>query len=264
MTEPRFERTFDIGRVVGNAFGAVGHNLASFAILAVVLAGIPGLIVGYGSFHMAQSALTGAAGPNLAAIGGALALIPVALLISIPASAIQQAAVIYGTAAYLNGRTASLGECLSAGLRRCLPLIGLTILMGIAIWFGLILFIVPGVMMAVAWIVSAPVLVVERTGVFGAFSRSAALTRGRRWVLFALGALFFIAVFIVQQVLLSVVRAVVASSDPTSLIVTQLPVSALSSIIIGVLSPAMVAAAYYELRAGREGIGPEALAAVFD
>ena len=68
--------------------------------------------------------------------------------------------------------------------------------------------LVPGLMMAVAWIVAAPALVVERTGVFGAFSRSAQLTRGRRWVLFALGVIFFIAVFIVQQVLLSLVRAV--------------------------------------------------------
>ena len=98
-----------------------------------------------------------------------------------------QAAIVYGTIADLNGRRAAFGECLSSGLRN---------------WFWLLLLAIGSwrsrrvrlhaadrprrACMAVAWIVAAPAQVVERTGVFGAFSRSAELTRGHRWPIFGL------------------------------------------------------------------------------
>jgi hypothetical protein len=129
---------------------------------------------------------------------------------------------------------------------------------------GFVLFIVPGIMMAVAWVVSTPALVVERTGVFGAFSRSADLTRGRRWQIFGLLFLYFIAISVVQQVLLGVVGAAFVAATPQIRLLDQLPVSAVVGVVVSVVSAAGVAAIYYELRSTREGAGPEALAAVFD
>jgi hypothetical protein len=266
MTQPAAQRSFDLGRVIQDAFGAIRHNLATFAILTLILAGIPAVFWGLGVARViggVASLTTGALSP-WRAIGAGLELFSGGFIISLVANAILQAAVTYGVAAHLNGQPAGLGPCLSAGLRSCLPLIGMMILFGLAVWIGLIFLIVPGVMMAVAWIVAAPVIVVERTGVFAAFSRSADLTRGRRWAVFALGVLFFIAVGVVQQVVVSLVQLAIPPANPVAQMTASLPVSAAFSLVVGVLSPALIAATYYELRASREGVGPESLAAVFD
>jgi hypothetical protein len=165
---------------------------------------------------------------------------------------------------YLNGRAASLGACLTTGLRYCLPLIGLMLLMWLAVGFGFLLLIVPGAMMAVAWAVAIPALVVERTGVFGAFSRSADLTRGRRWAVFGLLLLYFILSEVVRQVLVNLYGAVFAAANQQAALLHQLPVNGVVQVSFSVIASAGMAAIYYELRAIREGVGPEALAAVFD
>jgi hypothetical protein len=122
--------------------------------------------------------------------------------------------------------------------------------------------------MGVAWIVAAPALVVERTGVFGAFTRSAQLTRGRRWPIFGVTILYVVAFGFVQQVFLNIAGATGASvatgASPLTVLPTQLPISAVLGVVASVVTAAGVAAIYYELRVTREGVGPEALAAIFD
>jgi len=136
---------------------------------------------------------------------------------------------------------------------------------GVAEVFGFILFIVPGVMMAVAWIVAVPALVVERTGVFGAMSRSAELTRGHRWPIFGLLVIYIIAAAIISSMVSVVVGAAAASVSTAAMQPTlQLIAQPLVSVITKLISSAGVASIYFELRSTREGIGPEALAAVFD
>ena len=64
----------------------------------------------------------------------------------------------------------------------------------------------PGVLLALAWSVAAPVLVMERTGVFGAFTRSAELTRNHRGAIFALAILAGVVGFIIQALATGIVR----------------------------------------------------------
>jgi hypothetical protein len=260
---------FDFGRVVGRTFGAVGHNAISFTVLAAVLAGGPAILSTLGLIGLAGRAL-GAAGPGAQAgaflqAGQDMILTLGGGLIGLIANAVLQGAIIYGTAAYLNGRPAGVGDCLAAGLRRCLPLIVLMALSMIAEGFGFVLFFVPGVMMAIAWIAAVPALVVERTGVFEAFGRSADLTRGRRWPIFGLVIVYFVVVGVAQQVAANLVGAVFATgATPLAMLTARLPVSAVVGVFVSVLASAGTASLYYELRTTREGIGPEALAAVFD
>lgn len=257
---------FDLSRVVQHTIGAIRHNAASFGLLALLLAGVPaaisttGMIGLFGVLPMTP----GAPAPDLHAVGFGLSLAGLGGLVSLVSNAVLQGAIIYGTASYLNGREASFGDCLGTGLRRCLPLIGLALLMGVALFFGFLLFIVPGIMMGLAWIAASPALVVERTGVFGAFSRSADLTRGRRWPILGLLFLCVVIFSIVQQVILNIVGLVFVAASPQARLVSQLPISAVLGVVAGVLMSVLIAAIYYELRVTREGVGPEALAAVFD
>ena len=73
-------------------------------------------------------------------------------------------------------------------------LLTVSILSGIAVGIGFILLIIPGLILIVIWSVVAPVVVLERPGVFAAFGRSRELVRGNGWNVFAVIALVFLAV----------------------------------------------------------------------
>jgi lipid-A-disaccharide synthase-like uncharacterized protein len=78
------------------------------------------------------------------------------------------------------------------------PLVTVSILTGIGVGIGLILLIIPGLILIVIWSVVAPVVVLERPGVFESFGRSRDLVRGNGWNVFAVILLVFVAVAVVS------------------------------------------------------------------
>jgi hypothetical protein len=78
------------------------------------------------------------------------------------------------------------------------PLVAVSILAGLGIGVGFILLIIPGLFLLVIWSVVAPVIVLERPGVFDAFGRSRALVRGNGWNVFGVIVLVFLAVVVVS------------------------------------------------------------------
>lgn len=251
----------DIGRVISGTFAVLSRNLVTFGVLALVLAGIPTAVIAYLQASNIEP------GAGFALRPGYFQAVGLSGLAALITSAILQGALVYGAVQDMNGQRPGIAECLATGLRAFLPLIGLTILLGIAIVFGLILLIVPGIMMACAWCVAAPSLVADRTGVFGAFSRSADLTRGNRWRIFAL----FIVVWVIAIVIGAVIGAIAmalafgGALDPASL--ARSPAQVIGNIISNTLSALIgstgVAVLYVELRRLREGAGPQWLAEIF-
>jgi hypothetical protein len=212
-----------------------------------------------------QSLATGGRGALAATLGGGFAMVGLATILTAVAAAILQAAIVYGTIAFLNGRRAELGECVSVGLRYWFWLVLLAILTGVAELVGFVFFIVPGILMMLAWIVAVPALVTERKGVFDSLSRSAELTRNHRWAILGLLLVYAIAAWVIQLAITSAATVFIVSSPATTrLLILQVIITPLMRVVLGVVSAAGVAAIYYELRSAKEGIGPEALAAVFD
>jgi hypothetical protein len=254
---------FDVGRVVERTFASIGRNFAVFLLLALLLAGVPAILTG----ALLAAAAGGAAdvgdnARNLAVGGSAFGLVGI---VGAVAAYILQAAIIYGTIADLNGRRAGFAECLSTGLRNWFWLFLLAIVVTVAEIFGYIFFIVPGLMMTVAWLVAVPAQVVERTGVFGAMSRSAELTRGHRWPILGLLVIFLLGAGVLQVAVTGISATLAASLSPgAGHVLTQIVAQPLLSLVANLIGAAGVASIYYELRSTREGLGPEALAAVFD
>ncbi|HLZ77402.1 MAG TPA: hypothetical protein VKQ35_20545 [Phenylobacterium sp.] len=242
----------DIGRVIQETFAVLGRNFVTFLVLAAILVGLPALLSGYLNMTYMRAGVLFAwqsyAGSFLAAIG----------------LYILQGTVIYGTVTELNGKPASIGACLSVGLSSFLPLLVIGILSYLAIVLGMILLVVPGLMILVAWIVAVPVYVAERPGLFAVFGRSAALTRGNRWRIFAVLILYLVA-FVIIEALAGVFgnasRIASGAGIPMFQALLLLPLIAIAS---GMLTSAGIATLYVELRRVNEGVGPADLAAVFD
>jgi hypothetical protein len=77
------------------------------------------------------------------------------------------------------------------------PLVAVSILFGIGLAIGFVLFIIPGLILMVLWAVVAPVTVIERPGVFAAFRRSRELVRGNGGNVFGVIVLVFLAVVVI-------------------------------------------------------------------
>jgi hypothetical protein len=251
---------FDFGRVVSNTFNVIGSNFRELAILSVLLIGLPSGVLGWAQVVLTNGGdaanLTGVAAVLLG-LGGYLA--------TVVGSTLLQAATVRVTVATLNGDATSPIRELQKSVAVILPVFMLGLLMGVGIVLGAIFFVVPGIILAVLWMVAMPVYVVERPGVFASLGRSRNLTRGHRWPIFGLLVVYLVAYFVVSMVLGGVIGAASAvGGGLTAITISSVVSAAISGAVAGVVAPAGIAAIYYELRVIKEGVGAAQLAAVFD
>jgi hypothetical protein len=280
MTAAATPERFSFGRVINRLFGVLSRNLVTFLLLSVLLVGLPTAVVSFVQLStMAPLASAGAAADPSAVFNQAFAplrllLGAVALVISIVGNSMLQAAVIHASVSDLLGKRVSFGECLATGFRFFLPVFGIGLVVGICCAFGLLIFIVPGVLLALAWCVAAPAEVVERVGVFAALGRSAALTRNHRGAILGLAVIYVVALWIVQVTLsggMMVSAGLGASGLGTqpgqgfqNLMLLQTIVQLVLTTLFASIGSAGIASIYFELRQTKEGIGAEQLASVFD
>ena len=270
MTAEAIEsRKLDIGVVLQTTFQVLGRNLATFTILGLVLTGLPATIIAYASFATMGDQATELARGAFTLSPGYFQAIGLSGIAGLILTTILQGALIYATVQDLNGQKASVADCLATGLRNFLALIAVTILLYLAVGFGMVLLLVPGLMIACAWCVAIPALVADRTGIFGAFSRAADLTRGNRWRIFGLGILLWIVLLVVSTIAnaISGVSNLANLDGAEGLAVLTSPaflvLSVIRSTVSAVVGSTLVAVLYVELRRLRDGAGPQWLAEIF-
>ena len=250
---------FDIGRTLSRAVTVLGRNFAPFAVASAVLVGLPMLALG-----VFQSTAIRPDASNINTIGFAVAGL-LFLPLSVVCGALLQSAVIYGAVNDWNGQRATLGATLAAAFNRVLPLIGVSILVGVLTFLAALLLIIPGILVALAYAVATPAVVMEPgRGVFGALTRSADLTRNKRWAIFIV-LLVVLAAAMVLGMVTSGLSAVLGIGSPLVMMKVQmLAVRPLTQSITTLFGAVISASIYYELRTIKEGIGAEALASIFD
>jgi hypothetical protein len=132
----------------------------------------------------------------------------------------------------------TVGELLKSINPKLLPLLGLSIVVGILVSIGLIFFIIPGIILGLIWLVAFPVMVIEDKGVFASMSRSGELTKGNRWRLFGLMIVVYVGIFIV-----TFIAGLIAAALPILGVVAFVVLAILIYPWLGVLIPT----AYYAL-----------------
>jgi uncharacterized membrane protein len=170
--------------------------------------------------------------PPVLGLLGLVALIPYAVF---------SGGVIRLALAELTAEPVTVARAMAVGRERMWALLGLYLLMALGVGLGLILLIVPGVLLALAWSVAAPVLIEERRPVMACFGRSAELTRGSRLYIFGVGL-----TFLVFEILASL--AVEVLSMPFPRVVAQALLWPLASTTLAVVGLVLTAAIYNELR----------------
>ena len=258
-TDTATQEKLDIGRVIQTTLAIVGRNFGLLAGLSGLMIVIPYALVLAAMIPFAGSFMTGGAPAAMASL---FPLILGILLVFALIWAAFQAAAMHVAITDLNGARPNFGTSLGVGVRNALPVIAVVILAMLAVWAGLILLIVPGIMIAIAFILAVPARVVEKAGVFQSFSRSRALTRNNRWRIFALLFVYMITVWVLELVIASLTGGFAPTN--MGLIVLRGLMGLVVSFVGGMVTTTGIATLYFELRRIKEGVGPSELAAVFD
>lgn len=92
---------------------------------------------------------------------------------------------------------ASVGELFSSAAPRLFSLFLLSLVVGILVAIGLVFLIVPGIILALMWVVSTPSMMVEDKGVFDSMTRSSDLTKHNRMRILGVGVLLILAYIVI-------------------------------------------------------------------
>jgi hypothetical protein len=154
------------------------------------------------------------------------------------------------------GREATAAESLRFAGRRAGATVWLSILLGLGLVGGLILLVIPGVWLAIAWVVAFPVMLVEGTGGTKALRRSMALVKGRWWAtlgrLLVANILASVVSFAALIVPLAIVGAVLDDTSFGALLLEHAANFAVSLLTTPFIA-AVTMLVYFDLRVRKEG-----------
>jgi len=251
---------FDIGRVLSTTFAALALNWLPLAGFALVISAIPVVLNA-----LSTQSLLGAIDPRRPEAVFAIfqsSTYWLAMVVGFLGSSFSQAGLITGLLASGRGEAVSLGDMINGAIRYVLPVFGFTLLWILAIMVGWVLLLFPALIMITMWSVSLPALIAERTGVFGAFGRSRALTKGYRWPIFGslviFGILYLVIAFAVQG--FSTAGALMLYK---SNITAAIAIGVVSTTLLSLLVSSLLVALYRELLGVKEAGGDSGLAEIF-
>lgn len=166
------------------------------------------------------------------------------------------AAVVDGAIDNMRGRPVDMGNAVRVALRRFFPILGATAaVVGLAILgFGLLIF--PAAMIISACFVVVPVCVVEGLGPVQSMRRSAELTKGYRWRIFAV----WFAILLIEGVVQSELDQ---ATRPLGNFALVLAPQVAWDVVVGAFAVVLPAVTYRDLRIAKEGVNADQIAGVF-
>ncbi len=262
-------RPLSAREILGAAVVVVRRHLVPLAATSLAISAIGGLAV-WGLLAGAgqvDSYSTGAwltpvlDGTATSVPGGILAATAVSLVVSLTGGVLTAGlATVCAAQDTLGRRTrrADWGDRLG---RRWPLLLLLSVLLAIAVGVGLMLFIVPGVLIYLAYLVTSPVAVLERSGIGESMRRSALLTTGERTRLLGLVAAVLAVTVLLNAFVTSLLGDLLGQLTATAALLVSEAVAAAVSMFTVAWAGAVSAVAYIDLRIRKENLAPTLAAA---
>ncbi len=272
-------RPLTIGETLDASFKLFTANLRKLLPLSAVVLipiGILQLVLNARmgtDFSFLEAALTEPADPTVvfAPLGRLVALGIVTGLLSLLGTLLVQAAAIRLYADLYQGRETSWQDSLTFGISRFGPVLAASVLSALGIGVGLLFYLIPGMWLYVSWWVVVPALLVERLGPAQALGRSFDLVKRRFWPTAGVAALAFLIVYVVQQIVGTLVSIAVLPSVALQTVPDFGPALAVTSAAQTIVNlftvpflAAAVTVAYFDLRVRLEGYDLELMAAELD
>jgi hypothetical protein len=236
------QREFRVGGALDKAISVFFRNILPFSLLSLV-AWLPAGFLMFTALGLPLEQRNG--------------LIGLSSIVGLLFQLVAMAAILQATFQDLRGRPVNMGTSIMHGLNRFFPLIGGIFLIAIGAMLGLVLLVIPGIMLIVRWYIFAPVCVVEKLGPLASMKRSAQLTEGNRWKLFAL------------IVILGIIGAIASALIVLALSATLSPMAALGmrgiwQAVWSAFTNVLTVVIYLDLRRAKDGADIESIASVFD
>lgn len=249
-----YEGTMTAGSLLGDTFETFGNNFVVFMIINFICL-IPAFVLGYtlmsgiisdmqsiGSFSHIQALKKLSSTSNLYSFAQTVLAL------------VAQVAVVFSVVEFKSGHKVSIGEALTKGFSFLLPVIGVLVLTMLIIFGGLILFIIPGLIAAIALFVAIPVAVVEKPGVMNSLKRSWNLTTGYRWSIFWA----YLLLGLINTILAAVMTVFILKNFQLYFFGT-----AILAILFNSLNSTMAAVGYLQLRGIKDNVVVDDLVDVF-
>ena len=185
--------------------------------------------------------------------GAALLVAAIAAVVGVIISAVLQAAIMRGAAQGSIGDPVDIDASYKWGFARFCSVLLISILVGLAVLVGLLLFVIPGIFLAVMFSVAIPALVVENRRGTDAMSRSWNLVKGHFWHALGLIVLAFIIAAVVGGIIGAIGGAI---SD--NWFVTWI-FSSIAQIIVAPFTALVSVLLYLDLRARTESLTADTL-----
>jgi hypothetical protein len=255
-------RPLSLGEVLDRTFSLYRNHF----LLFIGITAIPQLLIL--AVHVAQIIFTGTIGttridPSRTALSGGLAAVGilgglVGLIIYLVAYLFAQGGTVYAVSELYLGRTTTIADSLRRMRGQAMNLFGVTLLNGLAVLFGLILLVVPGIWLACRLITCVPAALLEDLGARDSLERSYRLTEGSAGRAFVIYLVYFV-VAIIASALFSFpfdfMLTLSAARHPDSvrmwLALAQVGDSIANTLVTPILLIA-TAVFYYDLRVRKE------------
>jgi hypothetical protein len=165
-----------------------------------------------------------------------------------------------------HGQNLTLGACLSTGLRRLIPVILASLLYGLAMMGGMILFIIPGMILWLSLAFYTLCIVLEGDGILESLRHSHRLVWGNWWRTATIGTVVFIVYYVIYlaiEIPFVIVDQIVFESEAGDLpgfaqAMLSMLGSTLATVITFPLMLSVFVAVFHDLKLRKEGHDLEA------
>jgi hypothetical protein len=234
QSETPGRRSVQIGRVFSRASKALADCPGPFLVIAAALLLAPDILV---ALLVRQS-------PDASSLERLLNSAE-----NLTVGAIGRGALIFAALKVMQTGKVSASDSFAAGVRFWGPVLGISILTGLGALLGMLLLIVPGIFLAVAWSIALPVRIDGKPGVTDAMVQSFEMTRGSRWAIFAVWLIFAV-VAILCFALIGGLSALAGAADG---VLFDLVVAPLLTAVFGIGAAVLSASVYEDLTLGGGG-----------